>query len=87
MLKESDGSKPLACWDTPYFTSKLKRKYLQVSPTEFSPYFSLGACMEGLNILMQSLYGIKLENVETMPGNYFQLSLFACFITTYFSRF
>jgi mitochondrial intermediate peptidase len=24
--------------------------------------------MEGLNILMQSLYGIKFENVELLPG-------------------
>uniref|UniRef100_A0A182NH99 Peptidase M3A/M3B catalytic domain-containing protein n=1 Tax=Anopheles dirus TaxID=7168 RepID=A0A182NH99_9DIPT len=59
---------PLAAWDTPYFTASLKRKYLQASASEFSPYFSLGACMEGLNLLTKSLFGITLENTEMQPG-------------------
>lgn len=65
---ENRFESPLATWDTPYFTSTLKKRCLQASASEFSPYFSLGACMEGLNLLMNSLYGISLENTEMEPG-------------------
>ncbi|EAA04703.3 AGAP007728-PA [Anopheles gambiae str. PEST] len=65
---ECGANVPLAAWDTPYFTSSLKRKHLQASASEFSPYFSLGACMEGLNLLMNSLFGISLRNTEMEPG-------------------
>ncbi|PNF26134.1 Mitochondrial intermediate peptidase [Cryptotermes secundus] len=58
----------LAPWDTPYYTHKVKRDWLQVGSTEFSPYFSLGTCMEGLNILTNSLYNISLISDELAPG-------------------
>lgn len=71
-MKLSDGgiNTPLAAWDTPYFTSRMKNKCLQISSqaTEFMPYFSLGGCMEGFNNLMRSLFGIRLENTEMGPG-------------------
>jgi Zn-dependent oligopeptidase len=58
----------LAPWDTPYYTYKVKRDWLQVGNSEFSPYFSLGTCMEGLNNLMNNLYNISLVNDELAPG-------------------
>jgi Zn-dependent oligopeptidase len=58
----------LAPWDTPYYTHKVKREWLQVGSSEFSPYFSLGTCMEGLNNLMNSLYNISLISDELAPG-------------------
>lgn len=58
----------LAPWDTPYYTHKVKREWLQVGSSEFSPYFSLGTCMEGLNNLMNNLYNISLINDELAPG-------------------
>lgn len=58
----------LNAWDTPYYTAKLKRDWLKVSSAEFAPYFSLGACMDGLNLLMGKLYGIRFENMELQPG-------------------
>jgi hypothetical protein len=58
----------LAPWDTPYYTKKVKRDWLQVGSSEFSPYFSLGTCMEGLNNLMNNLYNISLINDELAPG-------------------
>lgn len=66
--KENSMTQELASWDTPYFTSKLKRQCIQVSTSEFMPYFSLGACMEGLNNIMTSIFGIKLENTTMEPG-------------------
>jgi Zn-dependent oligopeptidase len=59
----------LGAWDVPYFTHKVKRAWLQLgSGAEFAPYLSLGACMEGLDQLLHSLYGIRLENAEMNPG-------------------
>ncbi|XP_063979777.1 mitochondrial intermediate peptidase isoform X2 [Diachasmimorpha longicaudata] len=62
--KESQGqpSQDLMPWDTSYFSSKAKKGWFNICNSEFMPYFSLGACMDGLNILTQSLYGIRLES-------------------------
>ncbi|CAD6242171.1 GSCOCG00009431001-RA-CDS [Cotesia congregata] len=60
-IKETGTQLPLMPWDTTYFTTKVKKTWLGTSNNEFTPYFSLGACMDGLNILTQSLYGVRLE--------------------------
>lgn len=70
-IKRKDSGNPqaiLQAWDTPYFTSQMKRNALNASANEFLPYFSLGGCMQGLDNLMQSLYGISLQNTEMEPG-------------------
>ncbi|XP_033253613.1 mitochondrial intermediate peptidase-like [Drosophila miranda] len=67
--KESGQHNVLAeIWDTPYFTTQLKRQSLEEQANEFLPYFSLGGCMEGLDNLLQELYGVRLENSEMEPG-------------------
>ncbi|XP_049541158.1 mitochondrial intermediate peptidase [Anopheles darlingi] len=78
---ECGANMPLAAWDTPYFTSSLKRTYLQASASEYSPYFSLGACMEGLNLLMNSLYGITLQNTEMAPGESWSHDIYKLAVT------
>ncbi|XP_012543009.1 mitochondrial intermediate peptidase [Monomorium pharaonis] len=65
---ESRIKQKLMPWDTPYFMAKAKKAWLNTSTTEFTPYFSLGACMEGLNFLTQSLYKVKLESVPVLSG-------------------
>jgi len=55
-------------WDTPYFTSQLRRQSLKAHTNEFLPFFSLGGCMEGLDNLLQALYGVRLENTDIEPG-------------------
>ncbi|XP_030760586.1 mitochondrial intermediate peptidase [Sitophilus oryzae] len=69
-LKQTEcmGVGPLASWDVPYFTQSAKKNWFRVSSKEYSPYFSLGACMDGLNMLFQSLYGIQLVNSDVEPG-------------------
>lgn len=67
-VAENPYLKELAPWDTPYFTQKAKREWLQIGSSEFAPYLSLGACMEGLNTLMNHLYRISLVNDELQPG-------------------
>lgn len=53
-------------WDIPYYTSLAKQQRFQIKGSDYSPYFSLGACMDGINYLLQSLYDIylKVENVK-----------------------
>lgn len=72
MLKMKKNETPyldnLMCWDTPYFTHKAKTQILNVANSDFSPYFSLGACMEGLNMLCEQLYGISLKPEDMLPG-------------------
>lgn len=57
---ENPNNDQLAQWDVPYFTQKAKKQWFRVSSKEYSPYFSLGTCMEGLNMIFKSLYGIEL---------------------------
>ncbi|XP_053675991.1 mitochondrial intermediate peptidase [Anopheles nili] len=77
----SGGGAPLAAWDTPYFTCSLKRKFLRAGASEFSPYFSLGACMEGLNLLMSSLFGITLNNTTMEPGESWHHDIYKLAVT------
>lgn len=70
-VKKKDSIMPeakLEAWDTPYFTSVIKRRWLNIGSAEFNSYFSLGSCMEGLNFIMQKLYGISLQNCEMKSG-------------------
>lgn len=65
---ETRSRQPIMPWDTTYFTAKAKKDWLNMSSVEFSPYFSLGACMDGINTLTQALYGVRLECEPIMPG-------------------
>nr|CAI5828877.1 unnamed protein product [Callosobruchus analis] len=67
-LEENVINGPLGPWDVPYFTQKAKKDWLKVSSKEYSPFFSLGACMDGLNMIFQSLYRIQLVNTEVTKG-------------------
>lgn len=69
-MKRADSSlgSDLMCWDTPYYTQKARNLLLDAADSDLSPYFSLGACMEGLNMLCQELYGITLVHEEMLPG-------------------
>ncbi|XP_071441409.1 mitochondrial intermediate peptidase isoform X2 [Hetaerina americana] len=61
-------SKDIYPWDVPYYVNKFRREWLGASDSEICPYFSLGACMQGLNLLLQSLYGVSLHREEMEPG-------------------
>lgn len=57
----------LALWDIPFY-SGVARRQLTGPGEDFSAYFSLGACMEGLDLLFRTLYGIRLEPSPLKPG-------------------
>lgn len=61
------SSKELALWDIPFY-SGVARRQLTGPGEDFSAYFSLGACMEGLDLLFRTLYGIRLEPSPLKPG-------------------
>lgn len=65
---ENHGSTRLGPWDVPYYTQKAKKDWFKVTSKEYSPFFSLGACMDGLNNLFESMYGVQLLNSEVSPG-------------------
>lgn len=67
-LYEHSNFDGLAPWDVPYYTQKIKREKFKVMSSEYSPYFSLGACMEGLSNIFSSLYQITLQDVPLKPG-------------------
>lgn len=68
--KECGGGAPvsLAAWDVFYYSQKTKRQKFQAASKEYAPYFSLGACMDGLNNLLKTLYNIELVNCEIHQG-------------------
>ena len=56
----------LEAWD--FYTSKLQDKSLNSDHCKISNYFSLGNCMQGLNNLFNSLYGVKFQHQEASKG-------------------
>lgn len=67
-MAQCPGSAPLAAWDVLYYTHKAKKERCNITSKEYAPYFSLGACMEGLDHLMHSLYGVSLSITEVCEG-------------------
>ncbi|KAL1121986.1 hypothetical protein AAG570_003394 [Ranatra chinensis] len=61
-------AKSLAPWDVPHMTNKARHDWLKSHVTEFSKYFSLGSCMDGLNGLMNELFGITFVNTPLEAG-------------------
>ncbi|XP_061183645.1 mitochondrial intermediate peptidase-like [Saccostrea echinata] len=70
-LKRERGSTSdvvLRPWDTPYYSALGRHLKYDISGDEIAPYFSLGNCMEGINIVLKSLYDVSLQTVEPQYG-------------------
>ncbi|OCT96097.1 mitochondrial intermediate peptidase isoform X1 [Xenopus laevis] len=59
-MKLNPVSGNLMPWDHPYYSGVLRAERYNIEPSLYSPFFSLGACMEGLSSLFHQLLGISL---------------------------
>ncbi|XP_071949690.1 mitochondrial intermediate peptidase-like [Antedon mediterranea] len=66
--KYSTNSNELKPWDCSYYMSTTKKQMYDVDSVDLSQYFSLGSCMDGLNMIFNCLYGISLASVEPHYG-------------------
>jgi len=56
-------------WDMTYYSGVARHEMCSVSGTQLAPYFSLGACIQGLSDLFTDLFGIRLREVTDVgPG-------------------
>uniref|UniRef100_A0A8C5LXL9 mitochondrial intermediate peptidase n=1 Tax=Leptobrachium leishanense TaxID=445787 RepID=A0A8C5LXL9_9ANUR len=55
-------------WDPPFYSGVLRAEKYNIEPSLYSPFFSLGVCMEGLNYLFTQLLGISLYSEEPEKG-------------------
>ncbi|XP_071187370.1 mitochondrial intermediate peptidase-like isoform X1 [Salvelinus alpinus] len=67
-MKMNSRSTELMPWDHSYFSSAVRAERYKIDPSLYSPYFSLGACMEGLNMLFSQLLGVSFQNEQPMAG-------------------
>ncbi|XP_059187911.1 mitochondrial intermediate peptidase-like [Centropristis striata] len=55
-------------WDHPYLSGVLRAERYNIEPSLYTPYLSLGSCMEGLNNLFSQLYGVSLMSEYPSAG-------------------
>lgn len=73
MLQLKVGEKPkgprkLNAWDVPYYSANYKRSIYNESILQCLPYFSVGVCMDGLNMIFNQLYGVRMQVDTCMNG-------------------
>ncbi|XP_059576416.1 mitochondrial intermediate peptidase isoform X2 [Alligator mississippiensis] len=67
-MKINPQNSKLMPWDHPYYSGVLRAERYNIEPSLYCPFFSLGACMEGLNSLFSQLLGISLYAEQTKKG-------------------
>jgi len=67
-LSENANSTEVMPWDSPYFAAYLRESKYSKYLSECAPYFSLGSCMQGLNLIFNRLFNINTKVCETKPG-------------------
>ncbi|CAN8253394.1 unnamed protein product [Cochlearia groenlandica] len=68
--REKCGNKSaeLEPWDETYYTAKMKSSVNDVDTSVVASYFPLPQCIEGLKILVKSLFGATFHTVPLAPG-------------------
>ncbi|KAM4860254.1 mitochondrial intermediate peptidase [Thomomys bottae] len=67
-MKLNPQNSELMPWDPPYYSGVIRAERYNIEPSLYCPFFSLGACMEGLNILFNKLLGISLYAEQPVKG-------------------
>uniref|UniRef100_A0A8C2HGE5 Mitochondrial intermediate peptidase n=1 Tax=Cyprinus carpio TaxID=7962 RepID=A0A8C2HGE5_CYPCA len=69
MKKKTHTTNPeVMPWDHAYLSSAIRTEMFNIDPSIYSPYFSLGACMEGLNCLFTQLLGVYFQAEQPKMG-------------------
>uniref|UniRef100_A0A672NL13 Mitochondrial intermediate peptidase n=1 Tax=Sinocyclocheilus grahami TaxID=75366 RepID=A0A672NL13_SINGR len=69
MKKKAHTTNPeVMPWDHAYLSSAIRTEMFNIDPSVYSPYFSLGACMEGLNRLFMQLLGVYFQAEQPKMG-------------------
>ncbi|KAJ8368829.1 hypothetical protein SKAU_G00088570 [Synaphobranchus kaupii] len=55
-------------WDHPYLSGVIRAERYNIEPSLYSPYMSLGSCMEGLNNLFTQLLGVSFQAQQPQKG-------------------
>ncbi len=64
-LKAFVGQEKLEPWDISYYSEKLKHQRFQISDEMLQPYFPEHRVLEGLFRIVNMLYGVQIEQIET----------------------
>ncbi|XP_043431208.1 mitochondrial intermediate peptidase isoform X2 [Prionailurus bengalensis] len=67
-MKLNPRNSELMPWDPPYYSGVIRAERYNIEPSLYCPFFSLGACMEGLNTLFGRLLGITLYAEQPAKG-------------------
>lgn len=64
-LKSKEGGGCLKAWDLPYYSDNYRKFIYNENLRQCLPYFSVDACMKGLNMIVNQLYRVNLK-VDTV---------------------
>ncbi|CAL5201115.1 unnamed protein product [Lathyrus oleraceus] len=55
-------------WDEAYYTTMMKSSVYKLDSSVVASYFSLSNCIEGLKVLVKSLFGVICHKIPLAPG-------------------
>ncbi|KAH9319268.1 hypothetical protein KI387_021037, partial [Taxus chinensis] len=55
-------------WDEAYYTGMMKASACNLESTAIASYFPLSQCLEGLTLVVRSLFGASFDSVPLAPG-------------------
>ena len=58
----------IKAWDLRYYTNLITTQMYNLSSSSLREYFSVGSCMEGLDLIFSSLFGVSLRVVQPQSG-------------------
>ncbi|XP_057952770.1 mitochondrial intermediate peptidase, mitochondrial isoform X2 [Malania oleifera] len=67
-VKSGQLNGDLEPWDEAYFTGMMKSSAYQLESSAIASYFPLSQCIEGLKVLVESLFGATFQSIPLAPG-------------------
>ncbi|KAK9293356.1 hypothetical protein L1049_021348 [Liquidambar formosana] len=68
MREKSGQNRDLEPWDEAYFTGMMKSSAYNLDSSVVASYFPLSQCIEGLKVLVESLFGATFHSIPLEPG-------------------